>query len=81
VATKDQSRCIDFAYDPELKERTTQHDWAGLLYLLQQEGEGFWQGVLHRDARVELYESRAGRYKNRVAQDESRATRYKCRGV
>jgi hypothetical protein len=30
VATKDRSRCIDFAYDPELRERQLGRIWVGL---------------------------------------------------
>jgi hypothetical protein len=32
-ATKDRSRCIDFAYDPELREKTTQQDLGGFTYV------------------------------------------------
>lgn len=32
-ATKDWSRCIDFAYDPELRENTTQQDLSGIIYV------------------------------------------------
>jgi hypothetical protein len=42
VATKDWSRCIDFAYDPELREKTTQQDLGGLLYLLGKVLERFY---------------------------------------
>ena len=29
VATQDRSRCIDFGYDPELPEKTSQQDLDG----------------------------------------------------
>ena len=31
VATQDRSRCIDFAYDPELRKRTSQQDLGGFI--------------------------------------------------
>ena len=33
VATQDQSRCIDFAYDPELGKGKSQQDLSELIYV------------------------------------------------
>jgi hypothetical protein len=52
VATKDRSRCIDFAYDPELREKTTQKNLGGLLYLLGKVLERFYnRGIYNREVR------------------------------
>jgi hypothetical protein len=55
VATKDRSRCIDFAYDPELREKTTQKNLGGFYT--------FWErslsGSITEGSIIEKFENRA----------------------